>query len=638
MDLLFSHLQEAVAGRFSLERELGRGGMGVVYLARDVALDRPVAIKLLPPEFGEGRDRFLREARTAAGLSHPNIVPIHLVEERGDLVFFVMAFIEGETLGERVRRQGPLPVAEASRIIREVAWALAYAHGRGIIHRDIKPDNILLELGSGRAMVTDFGIARVVSRSTVSQQGEIVGTIQYMSPEQADPDAVVDGRADLYSLGATAFYALTGRLPFEATSAVALLAMHLSEPAPPVTSVRAELPPRLAEAVDRCLAKDPAARMPSADALAEALGEVAMTKAIPPSILALREATGAAGLLVGLPAMIVLWVRMLAPESLSVGIYFAAALAGVGALQFLITVRGVVRSGHSAKDVGDVARSVFTATQEDRSAVVSREQLKTLMRNLKNPLWRIAIAAVAAVHFGVGLNAAAVLVKLGDLSKIPEILMLMGFGGLLGAFALQVGPFRTGNDVQSRIKRWLVRMAGTFWDNPVMRGIFRFAGVGAAPPRSAPTVERAATELLLGKAADGLFEALPKDQRQRLADVPEVIRKLERVAQSLRGRRDDLAKAIGEAGQMGGARRDQVVGELEEAKNLAAAALAAAVSALENLRLDLLRLRAGVGSADDLTGSLEEARRVGEQVDAELEVRVPLQNPGGEGHGPRAAS
>src|SRR5688500_15425252 len=158
----FLDLQAAVAGEYSLQRELGRGGMGIVYLARDVQLDRDVAIKVLPNDLAHtpaARERFLREARMAAGLSHPHIVPIHRVAEMGGFVFFVMSYVEGETLGERIRARGPLPPADATRIMREVAWALAYAHGRGIVHRDVKPDNIMLEARTGRALVTDFGTA-----------------------------------------------------------------------------------------------------------------------------------------------------------------------------------------------------------------------------------------------------------------------------------------------------------------------------------------------------------------------------------------------------------------------------------------------------------------------------------------------
>src|SRR3954463_2281804 len=239
IDATFVAFQEALAGRYSLERELGRGGMGVVYLAREVRLDRPVAIKLLPPELAAQdrlRDRFLREARTAARLSHPYIVPIHAVDEAGDFVFYVMAYVDGETLAQRVAARGPLAAADATRIMREVAWALAYAHAQGVVHRDIKPANILLEKGTERAMVTDFGIARAIHTPGETAVGELLGTPEYMSPEQAAGEAL-DGRSDLYSLGIVGYYALTGQLPFSANNAHAILAQHLTKPAPAVASV-----------------------------------------------------------------------------------------------------------------------------------------------------------------------------------------------------------------------------------------------------------------------------------------------------------------------------------------------------------------------------------------------------------------
>ena len=192
----FLALQELLAGRYSIERELGRGGMGIVLLARDVALDRPVAIKLLPPHLAtqaHERDRFLQEARTAAGLAHPNIVPIHLVEAHGDLVFFVMGFVDGETLRDRVERAGPLPPRLATKLLQEVAWALGAAHQRGVIHRDVKPDNIMIERATERAVVTDFGIALGKS---AGGGGSVTGTARYMSPEQACGEPVDEiGRA-----------------------------------------------------------------------------------------------------------------------------------------------------------------------------------------------------------------------------------------------------------------------------------------------------------------------------------------------------------------------------------------------------------------------------------------------------------
>jgi serine/threonine-protein kinase len=268
-------LQLLLAGRYSIERELGRGGMGIVFLARDVALDRLVAIKLLPralAEQAEYRERFLREARTAAGLSHPNIVPIHAVEEHGDLVFFVMGFVDGETLRERVERAGPLTPRYAMKVLQEVAWALGYAHQRGIVHRDVKPDNVMIEPATDRALVTDFGIARAIREGDEGSTGEIVGTARYMSPEQACGDEV-DARSDLYSLGATFFYALTGRAPFEAANLPAILVKQVSVPAPVVRAIRPEVPARLASVIDECLRKAPDDRPQTAEHIARAVGE-----------------------------------------------------------------------------------------------------------------------------------------------------------------------------------------------------------------------------------------------------------------------------------------------------------------------------------------------------------------------------
>ncbi len=220
---------------------------------------------------GAARERFMREARTAAGLSHPNIVPIHRVGQAGEFVFFVMSFVDGETLGERLRSRGPLPPGEATRVLREVAWALAYAHGRGIVHRDIKPDNILLERGTGRALVTDFGIAQREEYAGMdTDPGKVMGTAYFMSPEQAANEPV-DGRSDLYALGVVGYLALSGRLPFEATNLPALLVRQASEPAPRVALAAPGIPNALSSAIDQCLARDPDARPADGESLAAAL-------------------------------------------------------------------------------------------------------------------------------------------------------------------------------------------------------------------------------------------------------------------------------------------------------------------------------------------------------------------------------
>src|SRR5215218_5299198 len=180
MDELFMSLQQSLSGRYSIDREIGRGGMGIVYLAREVHLDRPVAIKLLPPDRAADptlRERFLREARLAAKLSHPNIIPIHAVEEREDFVYYVMAFVDGKTLTDRVRTRGPLNASDGARLLREVAWALAFAHDQGLVHRDVKPDNILLESSSGRVLVADFGIAAAAGDAAADG---VSGTPEFM--------------------------------------------------------------------------------------------------------------------------------------------------------------------------------------------------------------------------------------------------------------------------------------------------------------------------------------------------------------------------------------------------------------------------------------------------------------------------
>lgn len=268
-------LRAALKGQYAIERELGRGGMGIVVLARDERLDRRVALKVLPPSLAQQpdtRERFLREARMAAQLSHPNIVPVHRADDIGGFAFFAMGYVDGETLGDRIRDRGSLPPVDVVRVLREVAWALAYAHARGIVHRDVKPENILLERSTGRAIVTDFGIARADFNPALTQDGYVLGTVQYMSPEQSSGDAL-DGRSDLYSLGCVGFLALSGRLPFEGQSPQSILIAHATKEPPMLRSVAPGVPAPLAAVIDRCLRKSPHERFATGEELAEALGK-----------------------------------------------------------------------------------------------------------------------------------------------------------------------------------------------------------------------------------------------------------------------------------------------------------------------------------------------------------------------------
>lgn len=265
----------ALNGQYEIEREIGRGGMGVVYLARDLRLDRMVAIKTLPPSMqGDEafRERFLREARTAARLSHPNIVPIHRADEAGGQVFFVMGFVDGDSLAAKLT-SGPLSPRDTLPILRDVAQALGYAHKHGVIHRDVKTENILLDTVTGRAMVTDFGIARVAAAAPLTATGQVLGTVYYLSPEQV-ADENVDARSDIYALGVVGFAALSGRFPFDGNLASAVLIAHVVKAAPKLGDVAPTVPRALAAIIDKCLAKNPAERFQSCAELDAALKAV----------------------------------------------------------------------------------------------------------------------------------------------------------------------------------------------------------------------------------------------------------------------------------------------------------------------------------------------------------------------------
>lgn len=274
---LAERLQQALGGSCLLGQPLGEGGFGVVYAARDLRLARDVAVKVLRPELAAPvlRERFRREAEAIAGLRHPGIIAIHDVGERGDLCWFVMPLIQGRTLRARLEAEGRLPVGEARRVLEEVAAALSAAHARGLVHRDIKPENILLDGDEQRAVLTDFGIAKSLGETgsgpSLTTAGLIVGTPDYMSPEQAGGGGVVDARSDLYALGVVGYELLTGQRPFRGPTPMAVLMQQLGAPPAPIASLRRECPPALSDAVERCLKLEPRERWESAQAFRAAL-------------------------------------------------------------------------------------------------------------------------------------------------------------------------------------------------------------------------------------------------------------------------------------------------------------------------------------------------------------------------------
>jgi serine/threonine-protein kinase len=296
-ELLLARVRVAVADRYDGLREIGRGGMAVVYAARDRKLNREVALKVLPPELAyrvDVRKRFVREAQTAARLNHPSIVPIYAVDEADGLVYFVMALVQGESLAARLQRERKPPLAFVRHVLAQVADALGYAHRAGVVHRDIKPDNILLEHATGRAIVTDFGIARAVSSGArLTQTGIAVGTPAFMSPEQAMGQRDLDGRSDVYALGLVGYLMLTARLPFEADTSAGLLLQHVHGTPLPLLNFRPDLPFALADAITRAISREPRDRWPDAAAFAAALraGSEDDSRSAQPSAAEIRTAT-----------------------------------------------------------------------------------------------------------------------------------------------------------------------------------------------------------------------------------------------------------------------------------------------------------------------------------------------------------
>src|SRR3989441_1231856 len=478
---LRDRLQSALGTAYRIDKELGGGGMSRVFLAEEVRLGRQVVVKVLPPELAAGvsADRFEREIRLAAALQHPHIVPLLTAGSQGDLLYYVMPHIAGESLRARIAHEHALPVGETVRILRDVCDALAYAHAHGIVHRDVKPDNVLL---SGKhALVTDFGVAKAVSSSSgagpLTSLGMALGPPAYMAPEQAAGDPNVDHRADLYALGALGYELLAGRPPFSGLSPQALLAAQVTATPDPVTQHRDSVPPVLAGVIMRCLAKHPADRPQSAEellsqleAMATPTGAIALTGGEPTSsdtAAALRRGhpmrvaalfglasvgvlaivfllvrllglpdwafAGAVGLLAaGLPIM--LWTgvierrralarstgRAAAPAGVQTWLTWRRALLGGGTAFGLLGVGTTVYTAMRLLGIGPVGTLVASGVLAERDRLVladfeNRTADSTLGPSLTEAL-RVDLAQSGVIRL---LDAAAVGQALGRMGRAP---------------------------------------------------------------------------------------------------------------------------------------------------------------------------------------------------------------------------
>ena len=608
-DPAFLALQAALAGRFSLEREIGRGGMGIVFLARDVLLERPVAIKLLAPTLGAReamRRRFLREARTAAQCFHPHIVPIHEVAESGELAWFVMAYVQGETLADRLRRSGPFPPEMVQRIGREVGWALGYAHERGVVHRDVKPENILIERDTGRALIADFGIAQQVHGPDVS--GEVAGTARFMAPEQALGDTL-DGRADLYALGVTLYLAATGRYPVDGQSAMAIVAQQSVSRPPAVRTFAPQLPSTLADAIDQCLAPMAGERFATAAHFVSALDREPPAREEHPTLRETRQAAQSSATLLDwtLTLSLVGFFLILGEEagSLSRGmmkavvesvLVFASVATAVRSAELPLLVRRALREGNAREDV---AQALATPAPPPVRATPALQAAALLVVGAALAYAQGTMDSLAMPKVIEWLTALATWLA-------PPVLMQRGLAGLRRSTGLGAWLQRA---LRLPAARWLTaRLAPANMPAPSL-------------PASAPT------EWQLGNEAGAILARLGPDTQVQLAALPAATVALAEEAAALRARAHHLSdemRALRHDTALRPDARTRQVAALDAERQQVQARLGTTVAALESIRLDLLRLESEALAPGNLTEQLAVVQDLHRRVEAMRDVERAL--------------
>jgi serine/threonine-protein kinase len=535
------------------------------------------------------------------------------------VLFYVMPYLAGRSLREWLREELQLPMDEAIGIARQVASALDYAHARDVVHRDIKPDNILLEAGTGRAMVTDFGIAHGGGQSAVMDAGKIMGTAQFMSPEQGQ-NKPIDGRSDIYSLGVVGYLAVSGKLPFDEESVPALIVRQSVDTPPSLMSVAPGVPSALAAAIDRCLDRDPAGRFPDGETLAAALAPSPDARsALPPSLRAwlmtrnplnipyLAWSTGFSVLTLGN-----IYGIMSGNVGSSVAFVLPAATLPIFPLiGFHINqARKQFRAGYTLADLRSAIDIAHKEREESEALTREKEQSFEL-----RALQLATIASAGWLAATIGLLLAGIIHE----NRTPlvwifsPVLTTMALGALSNALGVQFIPpkirswWQTGirdRLWKSRIGEWLARRMGAPAES-------RAVGGGVFRP----------TEAALGIAASELFAALPEAYRVELFELPSIVSALEARAAEARAEVDVVA-ALARPGS-------DDIAVLDSRRNAAAANLAASVGALERIRLDLLKLHAGASDLRPLTTLIDEAHLMSEEVarlaEAEQEVEDAIE-------------
>lgn len=516
-----------------------------------------------------------------------------------------MAYVDGETLAQRVAARGPLPPGDATRILREVAWALAYAHAQGVVHRDVKPANILLERGTERAMVTDFGIARATHSDGDTVVGELLGTPEYMSPEQASGEHV-DGRSDLYALGAVGYFALTGKPPFSAPTTHAVLAQQITKPAPPVAATSREVPGSLARVIDQCLEKDPARRPATGEALADALAPSLEHRAEVPVPVRVfldrrRMAVAIVPLTTALPLSVALINSLLFVSSSPLKLVGAAALVTAGLLApiaiLALRLRSVLKRGYTTDDIAVALRAGYKRRREEFLYEFGAE------RGWREQLMR---GASIGTLIGTGAGIAALLAGAPP-GFVAPLTIMVGYGAGLTTILHQKWSRLRNN----KTSKW-----ENFWQGKWGKRLTKLAGFKLgrrAVPANRPT------ELAIAMSAEALYESFPKTVRESVGDVPGVLRALEAHAQSARARIAELDATLAQAQHTARASSDErqtkLIADLRADRAKADERLSEVVTALENVRLDLLRLHAGTTSTTGITQDLAAARALGEDAD-----------------------